>query len=88
MKNTERQCPHCGERQGQHKRGTTEAGTQRFYCSHCKKFYSVNPKVRAYSEEKRQEAIKLFYAGASGRKIGNLLGMSKANVYNWLKKTP
>ncbi|MDR1668651.1 MAG: hypothetical protein LBR76_01670 [Oscillospiraceae bacterium] len=26
------------------------------------------------------------YAGASGRGVGKVLGMSKANVYNWIKK--
>jgi transposase len=32
-------------------------------------------------------ALKIYYAGASGRGVGKVLGMSKANVYNWLKKT-
>jgi len=32
-------------------------------------------------------ALKIYYAGASGRGVGKVLGMSKANVYNWIKKT-
>jgi hypothetical protein len=29
----------------------------------------------------------MFYSGVSGRGIGKALHMSKANVYNWIKKT-
>ena len=47
----------------------------------------MEPKQREYSEEKKKEALKIFYAGASGRTVGKILGMSKANVYNWIKKT-
>jgi len=31
-------------------------------------------------------AIKVFYAGTSGRGVGKVFGFSKANVYNWIKK--
>jgi transposase-like protein len=43
--------------------------------------------AHAYADEVRQSAIEMFCAGASGRKIGRVLNMSKANVYNWIKKT-
>jgi transposase len=49
--------------------------------------YTLDPKTKAYSEEVRQSAIKTYYSGVSGRGVGKLLGMSKANVYNWIKKT-
>ena len=32
-------------------------------------------------------AIKTYYSSISGRGGGKLFGMSKANVYNWIKKT-
>ena len=32
-------------------------------------------------------ALNIYYAGASGRSVGKILGMNKANVYNWIKKT-
>jgi transposase len=47
----------------------------------------LNPKSHAYSEEMRTSAIKAYYSGVSGRGVGRLLGMSKNNVYKWLKKT-
>jgi transposase len=48
--------------------------------------YTLEPKKREYSEEIRQQAIKTYYAGASGRGVGKVFGFSKANVYNWIKK--
>lgn len=51
-----------------------------------KKYYTLEPKTREYPEEIRQQAIKTFYAGASGRAVGKVFGFSKANVYNWIKK--
>ena len=35
----------------------------------------------------RELAIKMYYSGVSGRGVGKALGMSKSNVYNWIKKT-
>lgn len=29
----------------------------------------------------------MYYSGVSGRGVGKVLGMNKANVYNWIKKT-
>ena len=28
----------------------------------------------------------MYYSGVSGRGVGKVLGMSKSNVYNWIKK--
>lgn len=40
----------------------------------------------AYPEEIKQAAIKAYYSGVSGRDVGHLFHMNKANVYNWIKK--
>jgi transposase-like protein len=53
----------------------------------CGKAWTLNPKKKGYSQEIRDQAVKLHFAGASGRTVGKVLGMSKANVYNWVKKT-
>ena len=65
-----KKCPECGRTDGQH----------------CKRTYTLEPKHREYSEETKKQALKIYYAGASGRTVGKILGMSKANVYNWIKK--
>ena len=82
-----RNCPKCGSKHNQLSAGYNESGTQRCYCKTCDKYYTLNPKVRTYSEEKRQLAIKEYLSGISGRGVGKIHGMSKANVYNWIKKT-
>ena len=82
-----RECPKCGNSDKQVNNGLNKSGTQRCKCKICNNIYTLNPKNRAYSEEVRQSAIKIYYSGVSGRGVGKLLKMSKANVYNWIKKT-
>ena len=82
-----KRCPHCGGTENITAYGTNHSGTKRFKCRDRGKVYTDKPKNRAYSESKRREAIKAYYSGMSGRAVGKLFGMSKANVYNWIKKT-
>ena len=82
-----KRCPKCGKIENQVRAGYNRSGTQRCKCKDCGIMYTINPKKHAYSEEERELAIKIFYSGASGRGVGKILGMSKANVYNWIKKT-
>ena len=84
--NGKRKCPTCGEIKNQILKGHNLSGTQRCYCKDCKKVYTLEPKRVAYDEEIRKQALKIYYSGSSGRKVGLILGMSKANVYNWIKK--
>ena len=67
--------------------GFNRSGIQRCVCRECSKTYTINPKKHEYSEEERQQAIKMYYSGVSGRGVGKFYGMSKANVYRWIKKT-
>jgi len=79
-------CPRCNAETGQMKNGKNRSGTQTMMCRHCRKSYTPEPKRNAYSEEVRDMAIKVYYAGVSGRGVGKVFNMSKANVYNWIKK--
>jgi len=79
-------CPKCGSAENQAKKGYNRSGTQRCMCKECGAWYTINPKKREYPEEIRQKAIKTFYSGVSGCGVGKIFGMSKANVYNWIKK--
>ena len=88
MKNEKkRRCPHCQAEEGQMKNGKNRSGTQSYLCRHCQKAYTPEPKRIAYEEGIRAQAIKTYYAGISGRGVGKIYGFSKANVYNWIKKT-
>ena len=82
-----RKCPKCGKDTNQVNDGKNRSGTQRCKCKDCNITYTLNAKRNAYSEEVRKDAIKTYYSGVSGRGVGRLKGFSKANVYNWLKKT-
>jgi len=84
---SDRKCPKCNSADNQVNAGYNKSGTQRCLCNYCKYKYTLNGKTREYPEEIKQQAIKAYYSGVSGRGVGRLLGMSKANVYNWLKKT-
>ena len=81
-----RNCPKCKSAENQKNHGFNRSGTQRCKCKNCNNVYTLNPKTRAYSEEIRQAAIKIYYSGVSGCGVGKIFSMSKANVYNWIKK--
>ena len=86
-KREERQlCPVCQSEEGQMKYGKNRSGTQRIKCRKCDTTYTLNPKSRAYPEEIREQAIKTYYSGVSGRGVGSLFGMGKENVVRWIKK--
>ena len=55
-------------------------------CKECGIVYTIDAKKRDYPEGTRQQALKMYYSGSSGRSVGKAMGMSKANVYNWIKK--
>ena len=82
-----RRCPKCGKAENQIDKGKNRSGTRRCRCLTCEIYYTPEPKRNAYDEDMRDKAIKTFYAGVSGRGVGKIFGFSKANVYNWIKKT-
>jgi len=81
-----RRCPECGRNESQVNAGKNRSGTQRCFCKECRKYYTLGAKTTTYTDEKRREAIQIYYSGVSGRGVGRLMKMSKANVYNWIKK--
>ncbi|MCM1508647.1 MAG: hypothetical protein NC177_16175 [Ruminococcus flavefaciens] len=80
-------CPKCGKSENQIRVGYNRSGTQRCKCKDCNVSYTLDPKKHEYPEETKALAIKMYYSGVSGRGVGKILGMNKANVYNWIKKT-
>jgi len=80
-------CPKCGSASNQKNAGVNRSGTQRCYCKECNIYYTLNPKRRAYPEEVRMQALRIYYSGVSGRGVGKVMKMSKANIFNWVKKT-
>lgn len=84
METQKTRCPKCNST-NLIKQGFTSAMSQRYLCKDCNSKYT--PRTKHYSEETRQLAIKTYYSGVSARGVGKILGMSKANVLRWIKKT-
>ena len=79
-------CKKCKEEKGQVKAGKTKAGSQRYKCNKCGKYYVPNAKERRYSEKEIKEAMKLYMEGNSGRAVGRILGIGKNTCLYWIKK--
>ena len=84
--NAATKCPVCEKVENQVSAGKNHSGSQRCICKECREYYNFEPKTREYPEEVREMAINAYYAGVSGRGVGKIFGISKANVYNWIKK--
>jgi transposase-like protein len=80
-------CPRCGSIEKQSKYGFTVAQSQRYSCGKCNYKYTLDPKPRIYSDEVQALAMRAYYSGISGRAVGKMFGMNKANIYRWIKKT-
>ena len=78
-------CPKCKSKAKQHKVGTTVAGSQRYRCYGCKHTYTPIQKPRGYSEELRQQALRMYVDGMNLRRIGRHLGIHHQSVANWVK---
>jgi transposase-like protein len=81
-----RRCPKCGRVENQINAGYNRSGTQRCLCKTCNYKYTPSGKTREYSEETKQQAMKIYYSGVSGRGVGKLMGIGKNTLYNWVKK--
>jgi transposase-like protein len=78
-------CPYCKSRQYQQKGGFTLAGSRRFYCRLCKRWYTPNPKRRGYPETTYYEAVRLRKDGLSYKRIADLLSVTPMAVFHWVK---
>jgi len=81
-----KKCQVCGEVANHIKRGFTPSGNQKEKCKNCGKVYTPNPKKNGYIEEEKNQAIKYYYEGNSGRSTGRYFGMSKTNAVRWVKE--
>lgn len=83
-------CPKCGKKEFV-KAGFSAAGTQRYWCKECEKYFSQNPKKPRYSLNTRCRALEMLDGnterkkGMSVRTIAKKLGCSKSSVSYWKK---
>jgi len=84
--NEKRRCPKCGLTEKQINAGYNRSGTQRCVCKICNHKYTLNGKTREYPEETKQQAMKIYFSGVSGRGTGKVMGLGKNTVLDWIKK--
>ena len=65
------------DKKNQIKAGETKAGTQKYKCKICGKYYVPEGKKRGCSEDIKKQAIKLYLEGNSRRTVGRILGTGK-----------
>ena len=70
-------CNACNEETNQIKAEKTKAGTQKYKCKICGKYYIQESKKKGHSEETKNQAIKLYLEGNSGRAVGRIPGRGK-----------
>jgi transposase-like protein len=78
-------CPRCKSRQHQQKAGFTLAGSRKFHCRLCKRWYTPQPKRRGHPETTYYEAVRLRREGLSYKRIANLLSVTPMAVFHWVK---
>ena len=79
-------CKACNDETNQIKAGKTKAGTQKYKCKICGKYYTKESKKRGHSEETKNLAIKLYLEGNSCRAVGRILGIGKNMCLYWIRK--
>ena len=50
------------------------------------KYYTQENKKKVHSEETKNQAIKLYLEGNSGRAVGRILGIGKNMCLYWIRK--
>ena len=70
-------CKACNDETNQIKAGKIKAGTPKYKCKICGKYYTQESKKKIHSEETKNQAIKLYLEGNSGRAVGRILGSEK-----------
>jgi transposase-like protein len=80
------QCLHC---QHEHlvKCGLNHSGTQRFQCKACRRYSTLNKRVRAEAEQwavRRTLGLKMVHEGNSFRAVARILDASPQSVSNWV----
>ncbi len=76
-------CPTC-ETSSLVKNGRTSAGKQKYRCTHCGVYGSLNS--GRYSQVKKEEILKVYQERASLRGLHRVYGVAVTTVLAWLKK--
>jgi transposase-like protein len=78
-------CPHCTCNDLQ-KNGKSSAGTQRWRCKQCKKYFQLEYRYNSYLYGVKEKIIEMTLNSSGVRDIGRVLKINKNTVVSVLKK--
>lgn len=80
-------CPYCQDVESVIPFGTNRSGTKRCRCKNCGKTWTLNPKYRRLSDEKRADIERALTERISQRGIARTLGVSRDTIRAVRKKS-
>ena len=78
-------CRHCASEKLV-RAGHTSNGKQRFWCKGCQRSSRENPQPNGYTEEEREQILRVYEERSSLRGLERSFGVSRYTVSDWLKK--
>ena len=78
-------CPKCGSDKIR-KNGFTVGGKQKYHCSACNSYGSLNPQ-KGYSDEQRALVLDAYLERTSLRGLERVFSISRQTIAKWLKKS-
>jgi transposase-like protein len=80
-------CPHCGDTASVIRFGYTDYDTPRCRCKACGKTFTLNPRSRDLSDQKREQIENCLAERMSQRAIARALGVSRDTIRAVRKKS-
>ena len=76
-------CPDCGS--DQICKDGRRQGRQNYVCKHCHRRFLESCHRRGYSDEVKQQCLKMYLNGLGIRAIGRVMDISHVTILNWIK---
>ena len=80
-------CPYCQKAEPVARHGKNRRGSTRYRCKDCKRTFTLEPNPRLLTPEKEQRILDALSERLSIEAVARLLKVSKATIYQVLKKT-
>jgi transposase-like protein len=79
------QCRHCRS-ENIVRNGFSPNGKQKFLCRDCDRQNRLNPSSNAYTDEQREQILRVYQERNSLRGLTRNFGVSRNTVSSWIKK--
>ena len=79
-------CGKCGSQKIM-LNGHNRCGNQQYLCKDCKTCRVLQPKAAPYSEERKEEILRIYQERSSMRGVERATGVSRHTLSSWIKKS-